>query len=184
VQAVRRFVGNANVVHARAGRAEFWWIWLFQTVLGLVVNVGVGSLFRGVNEVSWSVGAYGSSLFAYWQVLAFGGSGPDGAASRGASLHVGQLSIGPFGPAGGTPGGTTWVGIAWAVWCLVTFVPMATLTIRRLHAVRAWGWGWFWLGALIPFLQIVVVLMLARATQPPSARFQELERDLAPPRAS
>ena len=62
MQAVRRFVGNAYVVHARAGRAEFWWIWLFQTVLGLVVNLGVGSLVRGASVVSWSIGAYGSSL--------------------------------------------------------------------------------------------------------------------------
>lgn len=82
------------------------------------------------------------------------------------------------------PGGTTWVGIVWALWCLMTFVPMATLTIRRLHAAGAWGWGWFWLGVLLPFLQIVVVLMLARETRPPSARFRDRELDLAAPQVT
>jgi len=185
-QALRRFVGNAYVVHARAGRAEFWWIWLFQTALGLAWNLGVGSLVRGAGEVSWSVGAYGSSLFAYWQVVTFGGStgALDTAAARGAFVQLGQFSIGPVGPAGGAPGGTTWVGIVWALWCLMTVVPMATLTIRRLHAAGAWGWGWFWLGVLLPFLQIVVVLMLARETRPPSARFRDRELDLAAPQST
>jgi uncharacterized membrane protein YhaH (DUF805 family) len=181
MQAVRRFVGNAYVVHARAGRAEFWWIWLVQTVLGLVVNLGIGSLVRGASVVSWSVGAYGSSLFAPWPVVVLGrpaGAGPAANLAQGASLEVGQFSIGPFGPAGPAWGGMTWVALVWGLWCLMTFVPMATLTIRRLHGVRAWGWGWFWLGALIPFLQIVVVFLLARETQPPSARFLERERDL------
>jgi len=180
MQALRRFVGNAYVVHARAGRAEFWWIWLFQTVLALVLNVGVGSLVRGASVVSWSIGAYGSSLFAPWPVVTLGrpaGAGPGADLSQGASLEVGQFSIGPFGPAGPAWGGMTWVALVWGLWCLMTFVPMMTLTIRRLHGARAWGWGWFWLGALIPFLQIVVVFMLARETQPPSARFLERDRD-------
>lgn len=180
MQAVRRFVGNAYVVHARAGRAEFWWIWLFQTVLGLVVNLGVGSLVRGASVVSWSIGAYGSSLFAPWPVVVLGrpaGAGPGTSLGQGASLEVGQFSIGPFGPAGPAWGGMTWVALVWGLWCLMTFVPMATLTIRRLHGARAWGWGWFWLGALIPFLQIVVVFLLARETQPPSARFLERDRE-------
>ena len=180
MQALRRFVGNAYVVHARAGRAEFWLIWLFQTVLGLVLNLGVGSLVRGASVVSWSVGAYGSSLFAPWPVVVLGrpaGAGPAASLSQGASLEVGQFSIGPFRPSGPAWGGLTWVALVWGLWCLMTFVPMATLTIRRLHGAGAWGWGWFWLGALIPFLQIVVVLMLARVTRPPSARF--LDRDRA-----
>ena len=180
LQALRRFVGNAYVVHARAGRAEFWWIWLFQTVLALVLNVGVGSLVRGASVASWSIGAYGSSLFAPWPVVVLGrpaGAGPGTSLGQGASLQIGQFSLGPFGPAGPAWGGTTWVALVWGLWCLMTFVPMATLTIRRLHAARAWGWGWFWLGALIPFLQIVVVFMLARETQPPSARFLDRDRD-------
>ena len=187
MQALRRFVGNAYVVHARAGRAEFWWIWFFQTVLALVLNVGVGSLVRGASVASWSIGAYGSSLFAPWPVVVLGrpaGAGPGTSLGQGASLQIGQFSLGPFGPAGPAWGGTTWVALVWGLWCLMTFVPMATLTIRRLHAARAWGWGWFWLGALIPFLQIVVVFMLARETQPPSARFldRERERDREPAR--
>jgi len=62
------------------------------------------------------------------------------------------------------------------LWCVGTFVPTVTVTVRRLHDAN-FSAGWAIASVFLPFLQLPVLIMLARPSQPTGVRFESVPDD-------
>lgn len=144
-----RFVGHAFRLRGRASRSEFWWWILVSAIVETTLRVGIPLLIDG----RFSVDAT-SGFFAVWLRVA----GIAGFASPLDSY---------------TPSGLASVFLTLAsIWTLLTLIPGITVTVRRLHDGNFSGWWWF-LG-IIPVGNLVVFVMMLRASQPAGARFDEV----------
>jgi len=134
---------------ARASRSEFWWTWLLQVAVAAVFLVAIPLALGQGRDLSLPVGPFGSVL---GDLALFTGRGAGDDEKSGVYLVV------------------------WMLWCVGTFVPTVTVTVRRLHDAN-FSAGWAIASVFLPFLQLPVLIMLARPSQPTGVRFESVPDD-------
>ncbi|MDR2566622.1 MAG: DUF805 domain-containing protein [Bifidobacteriaceae bacterium] len=147
--AIVRFFKKYATFSGRASRSEYWWWFLFATIVGFVITIPF---------VVWLFGM----LPSFFELLAdtmdaqsYGYSEPDPA------LYL----------RGHEPGGLAMASLAAAsIWSLATFVPTLAINWRRLH--DAGFSGAFYLLNLAN-LGIVPLIMCILASKPQGARFDQ-----------
>lgn len=123
----------------RAQRSEFWWFWLFNVIVVMVLNIVD-------NAVGWVIDLGTETL---------------------------QTASGPITFATGDLGALS------TIWALVVFLPMLSVTIRRLHDSNRSGW-WWWIG-FVPCVGFIVLLVfLLLDSTPGDNRFGPNPKGYAP----
>jgi len=127
-KAIVRFFKKYKVFTGRASRGEFWWVFLFNGLIGLAVAILL--LSAGIN---WDM------LFALGMQTTYAGP------------HV-QMNV--FQMLNGF--GITMMIISWA-YTLATLVPTIAVGIRRLHDTGRSGWWWlvYLIPTLSPLLSLI-----------------------------
>ncbi|QIK64176.1 DUF805 domain-containing protein [Leucobacter viscericola] len=141
-RAMGAFFENAYRLRGRASRSEYWW-WMGTNVLVLLLLWVVIPLLSGASVGRpLRVGPFGSAIFA--------------------DVSLFEIVT--------EPGVHTLAGdvCAWlsAVWIVLTLLPGITVLVRRLHDSGLSGW-WGWL-AIVPFGQVVVLILALRRSRPTS----------------
>ncbi|MDR0593343.1 MAG: DUF805 domain-containing protein [Bifidobacteriaceae bacterium] len=148
--AVARFFKNYATFTGRASRAEYWWYFLFYTVVTTILELPL---------LVWLAGFGGRLLDQVIKALEAGES------ASSADLAAG-LDLADF-----TPGVLALASAAVSViWYLGTLVPSLAVNWRRLH--DAGFSGAFWLFNLIN-LGIVPLIMCILPPKPEGARFDK-----------
>lgn len=146
-QSVSRFFRNYATFSGRAGRAEFWWAYLFQTILGMISGV---LLSIAIIIVVFSMAFDGAATGTI-------------ATDAGGRVALTQTTIDVFMA-------VVWVTVVGlSVTTLPTLLPSIAVTVRRLHDTNRSGW-WYLL-TLVPFLGYAVLVFAILEPDPEGARF-------------
>lgn len=146
-QSVSRFFRKYATFSGRAGRAEFWWAYLFQYILGMIsgVLISIGVIIV-VFAMAFDAAEYETSTAD---------------AARG--FAVAETTIEIFFA-------VLWVTLAGlALTILPTLLPSIAVTVRRLHDTNRSGW-WYLL-TLVPFVGYAVLVFAVLEPDPAGARF-------------
>lgn len=148
IRATGRFWSKYAVFTGRASRSEFWWAWLFTTVVYAVILIGVPRVFGDSPDYTLSTGYLGPAFSSGWDLATATGSGLDDSASAVAVL----------------------VRILLTAFTIVTFVPTLALSFRRLHDVNLPGvLGLLGLGGT-PLTGVLLIVALI-GSRPSGVRF-------------
>lgn len=147
-QSVSRFFRNYVNFSGRASRSEFWWAYLFQSIIGFVAGIVLSFLMIVVVV---------SVFAAHPEAYAAGTTDAESAAAA-AAITV-EAFIAVF-----------WVNfIGLAVITLPLLLPWIAVVVRRLHDTNRSGW-WYLL-TLVPFAGYLVLIFAALESDPAGSRF-------------
>jgi uncharacterized membrane protein YhaH (DUF805 family) len=142
LRACERVLHRCYTFSGRASRSEFWWWWSVVSVVGVALQLGLSALAGTFGPVNILAGPFGTGFLAQIPVLTTSG---------------GIENDDPL-----------WATVPVAVWMLVTLLPSVAVASRRLHDAN---FSSAWLLLLFVNAGVVVMIMLARASQPAGARF-------------
>ncbi|ANJ25570.1 DUF805 domain-containing protein [Agromyces aureus] len=142
-QSVSRFFRNYARFSGRASRSEFWWAYLFQSIIGFVLGTLLGIVL----------------MIAMLAVFA-------------SAVQGNTETLGAFGIPQVTIDVVVAIGvptIVSLVLLLPLLVPSIAVTVRRLHDTNRSGW-WYLL-SLVPVGGYVVLVFAILEPDPAGARF-------------
>ena len=146
-QAVSRFFRNYATFSGRASRSEYWWAYLFQSIIGFVAGIVLSVLM---------ILAIVAVIAAHPEVHTPMTDAQSGATAL--TITV-EAFIAAFA--------VTFIGLA--VITLPTLLPSIAVTVRRLHDTNRSGW-WCLL-SFVPFAGYVVAIFCVLEPDPAGARF-------------
>ena len=146
-QAVSRFFRNYATFSGRASRSEFWWAYLFQSIIGYIAGIVLSVVMIGVVVAVIAahpeLGEVATTDVSSAAVIAV---------MIESTLAVFLVSL-----------------IGLTVFTLPILLPSIAVTVRRLHDTNRSGW-WYLL-TLVPYAGYAVLVFAILEADPNGARF-------------